>query len=80
MQEKFVRLRQVMGLGPNGDVADAIADLNRKIGIPGSLSAIGVKTEHLAPSLDYAVSDLATASNAIKVGPAEYEKLFEMSL
>lgn len=80
MKEKFVRLRQVMGLGPNGDVADAIADLNRKIGIPGSLSAIGVKTEHLVPSLDYAVSDLATASNAIKVGPAEYEKLFEMSL
>jgi alcohol dehydrogenase class IV len=78
--EKLVRLRQVMGLRPNGDVADAVMELNAKIGIPASLSAIGVKNEHLAPSLDYAVSDLATASNAIKFGAGEYEKLFAMSL
>ncbi|KAF0184472.1 MAG: iron-containing alcohol dehydrogenase [Hyphomonadaceae bacterium] len=80
MQEKFVRLRQVMGLRPNGDVADAVMELNAKIGIPASLSAIGVTNDHFGPSAEYAVSDLATASNAIKFGAGEYEKLFAMSL
>jgi len=78
--EKFARLRQAMGLGPNGDVADAIADLNARIGIPKSLSAIGVTAAHYAPSAEYALSDLATMSNAIKFGAGEYETLFERSL
>lgn len=79
-QEKLARLRQVMGLGPNGDVADAIADLNARIGIPKSLSALGVTEAHYAGSGEYALSDLATASNAIKFGAGEYEALFARSL
>ncbi len=78
--EKLARLRQAMGLGPNGDVAQAIDDLNARIGIPKSLSAIGVKTEHYVSGAEYALSDLATASNAIKFGAGEYEALFERSL
>lgn len=78
--EKLARLRQAMGLGPNADVADAVADLNRRIGIPASLSAMGVTEAHYAPSAEYAVSDLATASNAIKFGAAEYEALFQRAL
>ena len=79
-QEKLARLRSAMGLGANGDVADAIADLNARIGIPASLSAIGVKAEHYASGAEYALSDLATASNAIKFGAGEYERLFERCL
>ena len=78
--EKFARLRQAMGLGVNGDVAQAIDDLNARIGIPKSLSAIGVKPEHYASGAEYALSDLATASNAIKFGAGEYETLFQRSL
>ena len=78
--EKLARLRQAMGLGPSGDVAQAIDDLNARIGIPKSLSAIGVNTDHYAPSAEYALSDLATGSNAIKFGACEYEMLFERCL
>jgi hypothetical protein len=69
-----------MGLAPAADVAQAIADLNSKIGIPASLSAIGVCEEHFAPNLDYALTDLATATNAIPFDAAKYEDLFRRSL
>jgi alcohol dehydrogenase class IV len=78
--DKLARLRQAMGLPANADLAEAIAGLNARIGIPARLAAIGVTADHLAGSLDYAVSDLATASNAIKFGPAEYEALFARAL
>lgn len=79
-EEKLARLRMAMGLRPKGDVADAIADLNARIGVPASLSAMGVKAEHYASGAEYALTDLATASNAIKFGAGEYERLFERSL
>jgi 4-hydroxybutyrate dehydrogenase len=79
-KEKFARLRTAMGLGANADLAAEIADLNAKIGLPKGLAALGVTEQHLAENLDYAVSDLATASNAIKFGAAEYEELFRRSL
>lgn len=78
--EKFARLRFAMGLGANADVAAAVADLNAAVGIPASLSAIGVRADHLASSLEYAVSDLATATNAIKVDAGAYERLFHAAL
>ena len=78
--EKLARLRRAMGLAPAADVAQAIADLNSKIGIPASLSAIGVREEHFAPNLDYALTDLATATNAIPFDAAKYEDLFRRSL
>jgi alcohol dehydrogenase class IV len=78
--EKLARLRRAMGLAPGADVAQAIADLNSKIGIPASLSAIGVREEHFAPNLDYALTDLATATNAIPFDAAKYEELFRRSL
>ena len=78
--EKLARLRRAMGLAPAADVAQAIADLNSKIGIPASLSAIGVREEHFAPNLDYALTDLATATNAIPFDAAKYEELFRRSL
>lgn len=79
-EEKLARLRKAMELAPGADVAEAIANLNARIAIPASLGAIGVRSEHLALSLDYAVSDLATGSNARKFGAAEYEELFQRAL
>lgn len=79
-EEKLARLRKAMELPPGADVAQAVADLNARIGIPASLSAIGVSEAHLASSLDYAVSDLATNTNARPFGAAEYEELFRRAL
>lgn len=79
-EAKLSRLRKAMELPAGASVADAVAALNQRLGIPASLSAIGVGEEHLASSLDYAVSDLATNTNARPFGAAEYEELFRRAL
>lgn len=78
--EKLARLRRAMGLAAGADLAAAIADLNATIGIPASLSAIGVREEHFAPNLDYALTDLATATNAMPFDAGKYEELFKRAL
>lgn len=74
--EKLARIRRALGLAEGAPVSEAIANLNARIGIPPSLSAIGVTDAHFAQCLDYAVSDLATGTNAIPFGPADYEALY----
>jgi alcohol dehydrogenase class IV len=77
--EKRARLAQAMGLAAGTPLSGAITDLNAAIGIPASLSAIGVMRAQMDGALDYAVSDLATASNAIKIDCAGYADLFDRS-
>ena len=78
--DKLARLRRAMGLAANADLAEAVAGLNARIGIPRSLSAIGVTEAHFAPNLDYALTDLATATNAIPFDAGKYETLFARAL
>lgn len=78
--EKFARLRRALGLGANGDLPQAISDLNARIGLPASLSAMGVTEAHWPSTRDYAVSDLATLSNAIPFDGEKYDELFKRAL
>jgi alcohol dehydrogenase class IV len=79
-EEKFVRLRRALGLAANADLAQYIADLNARIGLPGSLGAMGVKEDHGAGAIDYAVADLATLSNAVPFDADKYRELFKRAL
>lgn len=76
-QNKFARIRKAMGLTENADLAQAISDLNARVGLPASLSAMGVTEAHWPPARDYAVSDLATGSNAIPFDGEKYDDLFK---
>jgi 4-hydroxybutyrate dehydrogenase len=79
-EEKFARLRRALGLGANADVAQYISDLNARIGLPPSLSAMGVMQEHGDGAVDYAVVDLATLSNAVPFDADKYRDLFKRAL
>lgn len=79
-EEKFARLRRALGLAPNADLPQYIADLNARIGLPGSLSAMGVTEAHWPTTRDYAVSDIATLSNAVPFDGDKYGELFQRSL
>ena len=79
-EEKFGRLRRALGLRANGDLPQYIADLNARIGLPASLSAMGVTEAHWPSTRDYAVTDLATASNAIPFNGESYDELFKRAL
>jgi 4-hydroxybutyrate dehydrogenase len=79
-EEKFARLRRALGLAPNADLPQYIADLNARIGLPSGLTAMGVKSEHGEGAIDYAVADLATLSNAVPFDGDKYRELFKRAL
>ncbi len=79
-EAKFARLRRALGLAANADLPQAIADLNARICLPGSLSAMGVTDAHWPGARDYAVSDLATLTNAVPFDAAKYDDLFQRAL
>lgn len=79
-EEKFARLRRALNLPVGADLAQYIADLNARIGLPPSLSAMGVTDAHWPAARDYAVSDLATGSNAIVFEAENYDELFKRAL
>ena len=79
-EEKFARLRRALGLAANADLPQYIADLNARIGLPATLSAMGVSQAHWPAARDYAVSDLATGSNAVPFDGEKYDELFKRAL
>ena len=79
-QEKFARLKRALGLQPGADLAQYIADLNARIGLPANLGAMGVKQQHGDGAIDFAVADLATLSNAVPFDAEKYAELFKRAL
>jgi alcohol dehydrogenase class IV len=79
-EEKFARLRRALGLSPNADLAQYIAELNARIGLPPSLAAMGVTDAHWPSTRDFAVSDLATGSNAVPFDAERYDELFSRAM
>ncbi|MEZ6023817.1 MAG: iron-containing alcohol dehydrogenase [Hyphomonadaceae bacterium] len=79
-EDKFARLRRAMNLAPDADLAQTIADLNARIGLPKSLSDMGVTEAHWPGAREYALTDLATGSNAIPMDAAKYDELFKRAL
>ena len=69
------------GSREGADLAQAVADFNARIGIPASLGAIGVTDAHWTDEArGYAMSDLATATNAVPFDAEKYDELFERAL
>lgn len=62
-EEKFARLKDAMGLAQGDDLAEAFVKLNAKLGMPSSLSEMGVREEHLDQVAQWALEDHSTATN-----------------
>ena len=78
--EKYERLRFAMGLPSNADLGDAIAKLNEDLGIPSTLSAIGVESSDGPGIVEYALNDLAHRGNARPADQGDYERIFEQAM
>jgi 4-hydroxybutyrate dehydrogenase len=75
--DKLARLGQVMGLKAGADVAQAIAQLNTKLGLPTGLKAMGVPKEALQGIAEAAPKDHCHGTNPRKPTVAEYLGLLE---
>lgn len=79
-EDKYARLRQVMGLKPGADIADAIQDLNDALGIPGTLGTMGLAASDGPGIVEYALKDLAHFGNPRPMSADDYAKVYETAL
>ena len=77
--EKYERLKFAMGLSQNADLGDEIAKLNEAIGIPTTLSSIGVEMSDGPGIVEFALNDLAHRGNAKPADQGDYERIFEQA-
>lgn len=80
VEAKLARIRRALWLEPSADLSRYILDLNARIGLPANLSAMGVTPEHGEGAIEYAMSDIATLSNAIPFDADKYRELFRRAL
>jgi len=78
--EKFAALKIAMGV-PNGTSLDRfIENLNQKLNLPKSLSAMGVTREIIPAMVEGALKDHSSASNPRPLSKKDFEMLFEEAL
>jgi alcohol dehydrogenase class IV len=79
--EKSARIKRALSLPESADLAGEIAALNVRIGLPTSLSAMGVTPAHWTDAArTYALSDIATGSNAAPFDGDKYNELFKRAI
>jgi alcohol dehydrogenase class IV len=79
-EEKYVRLREAIGLEPDGDLAAAIEGLNKEIGIPSGLAEMGIEESDIPEMVEYAMKDLAARSTPRPASAEEYEAMIRESM
>jgi len=84
---RMQRMAQAMGLGYVEDgfeaadrIADAIADMNRRLGLPSGLAALGVSQHQFADVIQGALSDHCHKLNPRIASEDDYRKLLKDSL
>ena len=78
--DKYQRLAAAMGLAPDADLAAFIEDLNRRIGMPGSLKEMGVPASVVDEMADKAEKDHSTPTNPRATKAAEYATMMRESI
>lgn len=78
--KKYERLRQVMDIASNADLADTIEKLNADLGLPRSLAQMGVSADLIPDLSEKALHDHSTATNARPCTRDDFASLFRQAL
>ena len=79
-ERRLERMAHAMGLGAGGDVAEAIRDLNARLGLPPGLAAMGVQREWFDKIIDGAMADHCHKTNPRLASREDYEEMLAASL
>lgn len=77
---KYAALAAALGLAPEADLARAILDLNRELGLPENLRAMGVPDAVLPTMVARAMADHCTATNPRPAGAEDFQRLFDAAM
>jgi 4-hydroxybutyrate dehydrogenase len=76
---KYAEIRKALGLAADADLAAWIADLVARLGMPGSLSAMGLPRGVIAAIAEAATKDHSSATNPRTASAADYAAMLEAS-
>ena len=79
-ERRLERMAHAMGLSSGGDVADAITDMNARLGLPTGLVAMGVERKQFDQIIKGALADHCHKTNPRLASGQEYEALLAASL
>ena len=79
-ERRLDRMAHAMGLLSGGDVADAITDMNARLGLPTGLAAMGVERRQFDQIIKGALADHCHKTNPRLASGQEYEALLAASM
>ena len=78
--KRLDRMAHAMGLASGSDVADAITDMNARLGLPTGLAAMGVQRSQFDQIIQGALADHCHKTNPRLASGQEYEAMLAASL
>jgi alcohol dehydrogenase class IV len=78
--DKYARLAEVMGLPAGADLADAVAQMTQRLGLPRTLREMGLTEAHIPALAEAAVKDHTNGTNPRPAAAEDYRRLFEEAL
>jgi 4-hydroxybutyrate dehydrogenase len=78
--EKYSTLRNLFLLDKNADLAEAVAGLLKRLGLPGTLSEMGFREEHIPATVTRAMADHSNPTAPRRPSAEEFEKLLRAAM
>ena len=79
-ENRLLRMAHAMGLAQGSDVADAITEMNARLGLPAGLSSMGVAPNAFDKIISGALADHCHKTNPRLASSADYTELLEQSM
>lgn len=79
-EKRLLRMARAMGLTTGGDVADALRDMNRRLGLPTGLADMGVERASFGRIIQGALADHCHLTNPKIASADNYHQLLDKSI